>query len=88
MGHDASQQPPDAPDVLLHETVAGWIKKYLQKEKFNRTDGLEQGLERLKQAMADCKRHINQEYDVEGLCRSFPGRLQELVDATGQRLCH
>ena len=88
MGDDASQQPPDVPDVLLHETVAGWMKKYLQKEHFNRTDSLEKNQERLVQTMAECKSFINKEYDVDGLCRAFPKRLQELIDEGGQRLRH
>ena len=30
-GDDATWQPPDVPDVLLHETVVGWVRKYFQK---------------------------------------------------------
>ena len=31
-------------------------------------------------------RYINAEYDVSGLCRSFPERLLRLKDAKGERL--
>ena len=88
MGDDASAQPPDVPDVLLHETVAGWVKNFLKKQHFNRVDSLERSKERLVSLMDECKRHINAEYNVDGLCRSFPTRLQELVDAKGARLKH
>ena len=30
--------------------------------------------------------HINANHDVEGLCRGFPGRLQKLIDAQGDRI--
>jgi hypothetical protein len=35
-----------------------------------------------------CVRHIRREYDVKGLCISFRERLQEVVDAKGDRLSH
>ena len=31
--------------------------------------------------------YINQEYDVAGLCREFPQRLQDTADSGGERLC-
>ena len=30
--------------------------------------------------------HVNANYDVEGLCRKLPERLQLLVDARGDRM--
>jgi hypothetical protein len=30
--------------------------------------------------------HVNSNYDVEGLCRKLPQRLQLLVDAKGDRI--
>ena len=30
-GDDGAWQPPDIPDVLVHETVAAWFRKYLSK---------------------------------------------------------
>ena len=30
-GEDASQQPPDIPDLLLHETAIGWVRSYMRK---------------------------------------------------------
>jgi len=87
-GDDASQQPPDVPDVLLHETVAGWVRKYLKKEHFNRADGLEKSQARLVDTMRACQRYINQKYDVAGLARAFPARLEELISGGGERLKH
>ena len=31
-------------------------------------------------------RRINEEYNVEGLCREFPGRIQKLIDLDGGNL--
>ena len=31
-------------------------------------------------------RRINEEYNVEGLCREFPGRIQQLIDLGGDNL--
>ena len=30
--------------------------------------------------------YVNEKYDVEGLCRKLPGRLQKIVDAGGDRI--
>ena len=46
----------------------------------NRVDSLAKSQARLVEMMKDCQRHIHAEYDVHGLCRSFPERLQELID--------
>ena len=88
MGDDASPQPADIADVLLHETVAGWVKSYLHKVHFNRNDGPDKCQERFEQTMKECAKYINKEYDVEGLCRSFPDRIKKLVAGGGERLKH
>ena len=85
-GEDASKQPPDIPDVLPHETAVGWARTYMKKRPLSKADGLE-GMEmQLKKLLLACQRHINAEFDVEGLCRSFPRRLGELNTKQGERL--
>ena len=34
---DASEQPPDIPDLLLHETAIGWVRNYMRKHPFDRS---------------------------------------------------
>ena len=41
-----------------------------------------------KAMLHDCERHVNEKYDVSGLCRAFPARLAELTRAHGERLNH
>ena len=85
-GADASWQPADIPNVLLHETVVGWVRAYVKRNPLERTENLERNVTNLKITMEACRRHIQSEYDVEGLCTSFRGRLAKLVAAKGGRL--
>ena len=84
-GEDASEQPPDIPD-LLHETAVGWIRNFLRKHPFSRSGSLDAQEARLRKLFKDCEKHINAEYDVEGLSYRFPARLQEMIDKGGGRL--
>ena len=87
-GADASWQPADLPDVFPHETVAGWCRSFFSKHPFARTSSLEENQRRFTAVLTACEEHINAEYAVGDLCRSFPERLRELVDAEGGRLRH
>ena len=33
-GEEAKWQPPDVPDVMLHETVVSWVRAYFRKRPF------------------------------------------------------
>lgn len=86
-GEDASSQPPDVPDVLLHETAVAWIKTYFKKHKFSRSGSLDDQERKLRKLFLDCEDHINNNHDVTGLCMGFPRRLDKLVNVTkGDRL--
>ena len=87
-GNDASRQPPDIPDVLLHETAVAWIRHYLKQHPFCRSGSLDEQEQRLKKVMADGCKYINSNYDVERLCKAFPARLEELVKRKGALLVH
>ena len=84
-GRDAQKQSPDMGDVLLHETAVAWFRKRMRTERpevlpWEETQDM--WVKRARRAVAA----INQEYDVAGLCREFPERLQDLVDGGGERL--
>ena len=64
------------------------MKSYLHKVHFNRDDGLNKCQGRFEQTMKECAKYINKEYDVEGLCRSFPDRIKKLAAGGGERLKH
>ena len=83
-GDDASIQPGQLQDFLLHETAMAWMRDRLKKTKPRQawTETVDAYRSRLKACAAYC----NENYDVEGLCREVPGRLQELVKRQGDRL--
>ena len=87
-GVDASWQPADLPDVLPHETVAGWCRTFFSKNPFRRTASVEENVRRFRTMLAACEDYINTNYAVEDLCRSFPTRLRELESVQGGRLRH
>ena len=87
-GVDGSWQPADLPDVLPHETVAGWCRTFFSKHPFRRTTSLEENERRFLATLAACEEHINANYAVADLCRSLPARLRELVSLEGGRLRH
>ena len=86
VGTDAPLQPGNFGDVLLHETAIAWLRLRL-KQTVPKEAWLETRKEfttRIKQ----CAEYINKEYDVEGLCRGFLGRIAELIEKEGDRLRH
>ena len=83
-GDEGWRQPGKLADVLLHETAVAWIRK---KEETCRTttpwtETVVEFSTRLKQIVQE----INTTHDVDGLCRQFPRRLQELEEREGDRL--
>ena len=36
-GDEAKWQPPDIPDVLIHETVVAWVRSFFRKHPFKQT---------------------------------------------------
>ena len=87
-GEEAKWQPPDIPDVLLHETVVPWVRGYFKQLPFKWTPKVDDNLKLFVRRLKECERHINANYDVAGLCRKFPSRLNELIVANGDRLKH
>ena len=87
-GENALWQPPDIPDVLLHETVASWVRTYFKQHPLQAVEGSAQNRAAFAGALAACEKHINAHYNVDELCRGFPRLLQELVDKKGERLPH
>ena len=84
MGTDASRQPGDLKEMMLHETAVAWITHRLKvttpARAWEETPGAFGN--RLKGA---CE-YINNRYDVENLCRALPQRVRSLRDKEGGRL--
>jgi hypothetical protein len=84
-GPDATQQSPDMGDMLLHETAVSWLRNCLRKIKPNGLPWEETQPECARRARTAAA-WVNANYDVAGLCREFPSRLQDVIDCEGERL--
>ena len=71
---------------MLHEAAVSWIRHRERTSRaicpWKETTG--NFINRLREVV----QHINDNHDVEGLCRSLPKRLDELVDSEGDRLSY
>ena len=84
-GDNAGRQSPDMGDLLLHETAVAWFRKRmvaLKPEVLPWLETREMWCRRAHQAAS----YATNEYDVAGLCREFPARLQQCLDEDGERL--
>ena len=83
-GDNASVQPGQLQDFLLHETAMAWmrdrLKKTLPRKPWEET--AEQYVSRLKK----CAEHCNNKYEIENLCKEVPWRVDELLKRDGDRL--
>ena len=84
-GRDASKQSPDMGDVLLHETAVAWFRKLMRKET-PEVAPWEETQEQWTRRARKVVRLMNQKYDVLGLCRDFPRRLEDVLERKGDRL--
>ena len=84
MGDDASAQPGLLGDMMLHETAAAWLRELMGQATLARA--WEETRNQFKSRIQKVVRHINAHYDVDGLCRELPDRLQKLKDLKGDKL--
>ena len=84
MGNDASRQPGDLQDLMLHETAVAWLnerlKRTLPRREWEETEAA--FADRLKAA---CQ-HVNEKFDVDAHCRELPCKIQNMIDLDGDRL--
>ena len=81
---DASVQPGQLQDLMLHETAVSWMRARLTQTL--PTKPWEETLEQYRARLKACAAHINASHDVAGLCRELPQRLATLRDCAGDRL--
>ena len=84
MGEIARQQPGSLQDVMLHETAVAWLRTLLSKStpRAPAEETRDAYLSRLRAACA----HVNDSFDVAGLNRELPGRVQKLQELQGDKL--
>ena len=85
-GDSAAVQPGNLQELLLHETAVGWIRHREPKTRLQRPweETIAQFTSRFKGIAQD----INDNLNVDDLCRALPRRVQELVDREGDRINH
>ena len=84
-GNDATQQAPDMPDLLLHETAVGMFRNRMRKEKpitVPWKESVAQWAERAQKVVE----WMNERDGLDRLCRRFPERVQQCYDVAGERL--
>ena len=84
-GADASVQPGQLQEVMLHETAVSWIRARLAKTLPQKP--WEETAEAYASRLKACAAYINDHHDVTGLCRALPGRLELLRACEGDRIC-
>ena len=81
---NASVQPGQLQEVMLHETAVSWMRARLTKTAPKKSWA--ETLEAYRSRLKDCAAHINDHHDVSGLCHELPSRLVELDRLKGDRL--
>ena len=71
---------------MLHETVVAWVRLFFKKHPFKSVANVRDNQKVFAKLLKQCEAHINSNYDVCALCRSFPRRINEMVAAKGDRL--
>ena len=81
---DASVQPGTLQEIMLHETAVAWMRERLKKTlpRCPWEESVDAYRRRLKAAAA----HVNEMFDVDGLCRELPQRLKALRQTGGDRI--
>ena len=78
-------QPPDIPDVLLHETAISHLRERVYKSTPRKP--WEETPKELETRLRAAEAYANAEYRLADLCRELPKRLENLVKVThGDRL--
>ena len=83
-GDNAGVQPGRLQEVMLHETAVAWVRK--RETVTQTTEPWRETVEEFHARLRGICQHVNANYDVDGLCRKFPERLQKVVDAEGDRI--
>ena len=83
-GHDASGQPGNLQDLLLHETAVSWVRFLLTQTLPKRP--WEETCEQYGVRLHRVCQKVNAKHDVTGLCMELPSRLEKLVEKLGDRL--
>ena len=84
MGQDASRQPGQLQEIMIHETIMAWVRHRLANTvpQFAEKETVPEYHARLKQVAS----YINDNYDVEGVNRELNDRVDKVLVAEGDRI--
>ena len=83
-GDNASAQPGNLQEVMLHETAVSWIRH--QEGQTRPKEPWLESLEDYTSRMKGIAQDINNRLNVEGLCRALPKRVAKVIEAKGDRI--
>ena len=83
-GDDASVQPGNLREGLLHETAVAWVRR--REEATRPREAWKETVAEFGARLRKICQDINDSCDVEGLCRGLPRRVEALVEAHGDRI--
>ena len=83
-GNDASIQPGQLQEVMLHETAVAWMRLRLSKTLPKKP--WKESPEEYRARLKLCAQYCNDNYDVAGLCNELPQRLELLDEKKGDRI--
>ena len=84
MGDDASRQPGDLKDLMLHETAVAWLTDRLKVTVPAKP--WEESAQLFGSRVKQAAEYVNTHYDVDALQRELPARLQTLIAREGGRI--
>ena len=84
MGDDASNQPGDLKDLMLHETAVAWLTNRLKVT--TPAKAWEETAEAFGTRLKAATDYVNDEYNLENLQRELPERLVKLANQGGGRI--
>ena len=83
---DASHQPGNLQEVMLHETAVSWIRRREATSRMSKP--WEETPEQFTTRMKGIVQEINDTLNVDGQCRAFKSRVDKLVERDGDRISH
>ena len=83
-GDDASVQPGNLQDVLLHKAAVSWIRR--RETRTRPEEPWKESPQDLGVRLRSIAQDMNKNCNVEGPCRQLPRRLIDLADREGDRL--
>ena len=84
--YDGTSQPGDLADCWPHERIVSWAKYWLSKHPVPKLANMDRVEELVGLRLAECAQHVNDNLDVDAVCRGWPKAMRMLKASGGDRL--